>query len=62
MFMIMFGLGLLGVVTGGFRTIVCYFGEIFKKDRHTMHRKRAWRNVLLHYGITFLLFYLSFRM
>lgn len=62
MFMIMFGLGLIFFVTGAFRLIVCYFGEIIKGDRYTNYRKRAWRNVLLHYGVTFLFFYLSFHL
>lgn len=62
MFMLMFGLGLVGFVTGSLRLFACYIMEKVKGDRFTEHRKRAWRNVWLHYIVTFLLFYLSYRL
>lgn len=62
MFMLMFFLGLIGFVTGALRLISCWLAEKIKDDRFSPHRKRVWRNVWLHYGATFLFFYLSYRM
>lgn len=62
MFMLMFFLGLIGFVTGAFRLISCWLMEKIKDDRFSPHRKKVWRNVWLHYGITFLFFYLSFHL
>ena len=62
MFMLMFFLGLIGFGTGALRLISCWLMETIKGDRFSEHRKRVWKNVWLHYGITFLLFYLSYRM
>jgi hypothetical protein len=36
--------------------------EKYKGDRFTRHRKKAWRNVWLHFGVTFLFFYLAYRL
>jgi len=62
MFMLMFGLGLIGFITGAFRLFSCFIIEKIKCDRFSPHRKRVWRNVWIHYIITFLLFYLSYRL
>lgn len=60
MFIIMFALGLLGLVTGGIRFFICWIAESVKSDRFSNHRRTVWRNVWIHFGATFLLFYLSF--
>lgn len=60
MFMLMFLLGLTGFFTGVVHFFSCWIAEGFKGDRFSCHRKMAWRNVWIHYGVTFLFFYLAF--
>ncbi len=60
MFMILFFSGLIGLVTGGIRFFSCWIAESVKGDRFSCHRKMVWKNVWTHFGVTFLLFYLSF--
>lgn len=59
MFMLMFALGLIGLVTGGIRFFICWTMEGIKKDRFSLERKRAWKNVWTHFGVTFAFFYLA---
>lgn len=60
MFMIAFALGLAGIVTGTIRFFACWLMESIKGDRFSDYRKREWRKVWIHYGVTFLFFYLAF--
>ena len=62
MFMIMFLFGLISFVTAAFHLFLCCGMEKYKGDRFTRHRKKAWRNVWLHFGVTFLFFYLAYRL
>ena len=59
MLMILFFLGLIGLITGGIRFFSCWIAESIKSDRFSYHRKMVWRNVWIHFGATFFLFYLS---
>ena len=62
MFMLMFLFGLISFVTAAFHLFLCCGMEKYKGDRFTRHRKKAWRNVWLHFGVTFLFFYLAYRL
>lgn len=62
MFMLMFLFGLIGIATGSIRFFVCWGAEHFKKDRFSDNRKRAWKKVWIHFGVTFLFFYLAFKL
>lgn len=61
MFMLMFLLGLIGFVIGSLRFFVCWGAEHFKQDRFSESRKRAWKKVWIHFGVTFAFFYMAFR-
>lgn len=62
MFMLMLLFGLISFVTAAFQLFVCCGVEMYKGDRSTPHRKKAWRNVRLQFGVTFLFFYLAYRL
>lgn len=62
MFMLMFLFGLIGFITAAFHLFICYGMELYKGDRSTPHRKKAWKNVRLHFAMTFLFFYLAYRL
>lgn len=62
MFMLMFLLGLISFITAAFHLFICYGMELYKGDRSTPHRKKAWKNVRLHFAMTFLFFYLAYRL
>lgn len=62
MFVLMFLFGLIGFVSGSIRFFVCWIMEGINGDRFSSHRKRAWKNVWIHFGVTFLFFYLAFHM
>ena len=62
MFMLMFLFGLISFVTAAFHLFLCCGMEKYKGDRFSPHRKKAWRNVWLHFGVTFLFFYLAYRL
>lgn len=61
MFMLMFLFGLISFITAAFHLFLCYGMEMYKGDRSTPHRKKAWRNVRLHFVVTFLFFCLAYR-
>lgn len=60
MFMFIFMFDLIGLVTGGIRFFICWIAESIKSDRFSSHRRMVWRNVWIHFGVTFLFFYLAF--
>lgn len=60
MFMLMFLFGLISFVTADFHLFLCYGMEKYKGDRFSPHRKKAWKNVRIHFYVTFLFFYLAF--
>lgn len=62
MFMLMFLLGLISFITAAFHLFICCGMETYKGDRSTPYRKKAWRNVRLHFATTFLFFYLAYRL
>lgn len=62
MFMLMFLFGLISFVTAAFHLFVCCGMEMYKSDRSTPHRKKAWKSVRLHFVVTFLFFYLAYRL
>ena len=62
MFMLMFLFGLISFVTAAFHLFLCCGMEMYKGGRSSPHRKKAWRNVRLHFGATFLFFYLAYRL
>lgn len=59
MFMLMFLFGLISFVTAAFQLFMCCGIEMYKGDRSAPHRKKAWRNVRLHFVVTFLFFCLA---
>ena len=62
MFMLMFLFGFISFVTAAFHLFLCCGMEKYKGDRFSTHRKKAWRNVWLHFGVTFLFCYLAYRL
>lgn len=62
MFMLMFLLGLISFVTAAFHLFLCCGMEMYKGDRSSLRRKKAWRSVRLHFGVAFLFFYLAYRL
>ena len=62
MFMLMFLFGFISFVTAAFHLFLCCGMEKYKGDRFSPHRKKAWRNVWLHFGVTFLFCYLAYRL
>ena len=59
MFMLMFLFGLISFITAAFHLFLCCGMEMYKGDRSTPHRKKTWRNVRLHFVVTFLFFCLA---
>lgn len=62
MFMLMFLFGLISFVTAAFHLLLCLGMETYKGDRSSPQRKKAWRNVRRHFYVTFLFFYLAYRL
>lgn len=62
MFMLMFGLGLISFVHASLRLFICFGAEKFMDDRFSDHRTKKWHKVWKHFGVTFLFFYLAFKL
>lgn len=62
MFMIVFLFAIIGFITGGIRFFVCWIAEGVKHDRFSPERKRAWRNVWIHFGVSCALVYIAMKM
>lgn len=58
--MLMFGL--ISFITAAFHLFMCCSMEMYKGDRSTPQRKKAWRNIRLHFTVTFMFFYLAYRL
>lgn len=51
MFTLMFLSGLISFVTAAFYLFLCCGMEKYKGDRSSLHRKKAWKNIWLHFGV-----------